>query len=133
MSRKKDTAEDAAKMGLAVLRFFGKVIFWIVVVMFLYTGITKGYQFGYKVFHSTAVSSGTGIEKEIVIPENPTAGSVAKTLKENGLIKDSMVFWVQYILFECEPKAGVYTLNTSMTSRDIIEYLNKAGTDDDSE
>ena len=73
------------------------------------------------------------MEKEITIPEKPAMTSVAKILKDKGLIQDEMIFMVQYWLFDCEPVPGTYTLNTSMTGREIIQYLNKAGKSDDSE
>lgn len=122
MGRKRDGTENTA--SFAVLVFFGKLACWVIVALCLYVGVTRGYQFGYEVFHPTAVSSGVGTEKEIVIPEQATAGTVTKILKENGLIRNSLVFRLQYVLFECEPKAGTYRLSTSMTAIEIIQYLN---------
>ncbi|MDO4296175.1 MAG: aminodeoxychorismate lyase [bacterium] len=124
MGRKRDGTENAASFGLAVLVFFGKLACWAMVALCLYVGVTRGYQFGYEVFHPTAVSSGAGIEKEVVIPEQAAAGTVTKILKENGLIQNRLVFRIQYVLFECKPKAGIYRLSTSMTAIEIIHHLN---------
>ncbi|MDO4326098.1 MAG: aminodeoxychorismate lyase [bacterium] len=133
MRRKNDTTEEAVKIGLGVLHTVSRIAFWVLVVMLLYAGAVRGYRFGYEIFNSTAVSEAPGVEKQITIPEKPAMTSVAKILKDKGLIQDEMVFMVQYWLFDCEPVPGTYTLNTSMTGREIIQYLNKAGKSDDSE
>lgn len=133
MRRKNDTTEEAVKIGLGVLHTAGRIAFWLLVVMLLYAGTVRGYRFGYEIFNAEAVSEAPGVEKEITIPEKPTMTSVAKILKDKGLIEDKMVFMVQYWLFDCKPEPGTYTLNTSMTGREIIQYLNKADNDDDSE
>ena len=133
MRRKNDTTEEAVKIGLDILHIASKIAFWLLVAMLLYAGTVRGYRFGYEIFNSTAVSEGPGVEKEVTIPQEPTMTSVAKILKDKGLIQDKMVFMVQYWLFDCEPQPGTYILNTSMTGREIIQYLSKAGKDDDSE
>lgn len=132
MSRKKNTTGNAVRICLDIFGSVGKVMFVVLVVLLIYKGITQGYRFGYAVFDEAPAVQGEAVEKTITIPENPTAASVAKVLRDNGLIEDKNVFVVQYILFECEPKPGTYTLSTSMSSKKMIQYLNKAGDEDDS-
>lgn len=133
MSKKNGTVGDAGKVGLSIFGVSFRIVIWILVVILLYTGIKEGYQFGYAVFDSKPVAQGEGVEKTVTIPEKPSPVSVAKVLEEKGLVKDKYVFVVQYLLFECEPQPGTYTLSTSMSPRDIIQQLNKAGEEDDSE
>ncbi len=133
MSKKNGTAGDAGKVGLSIFGVSFRIVIWILVVILLYTGIKEGYQFGYAVFDSKPVAQGEGVEKNVTIPEKTSPVSVAKVLEEKGLVKDKYVFVVQYLLFECEPQSGTYTLSTSMSPRDIIQQLNKAGEEDDSE
>ena len=45
-------------------------------------------------------------------------------------ISKNTLFWLQAILYECDIKSGEYTLNTSMTSEDILEVIKAEKTED---
>ena len=46
-------------------------------------------------------------------------------LIKKGLIKNKATFIIQAKFYEYEVHSGTYQLNTSMTSRDILEVLNE--------
>ena len=88
-----------------------QMIVCAVVIIFLYDAGVKGFAFGESIFSPEAVSSqGNGKD-------------VAKLLESKGLIRDYKVFLVQAKLYQATLYPGTYTLNTSMTSEEMLEIL----------
>ena len=83
----------------------------------------SGFNFGYEIFADTAVSSAPGAEITIEVKEDATGRQVGKMLKEKGLIHNEYAFWVQSIFYDYTIYPGSYTLNTAMTSREILDEL----------
>ena len=50
----------AANLAGAVLGAILKVVFVVIVVYMVYTGVSKCYDYGYRIFTEPAVSSGEG-------------------------------------------------------------------------
>lgn len=65
----------------------------------------------------------------IEIPSGSTSGEIARILKENGLIRDELIFKIELKKTKSESnlKAGYYTLNTAMSIEDILTELSKGG------
>lgn len=63
------------------------------------------------------------------IPSGSTSIQIAKILKDNGLIRDELVFRIALKKKNAETslKAGFYTLSTAMSVDDIIDSLSKGG------
>ena len=55
-----------------------------------------------------------------------SVSSVGKELEKDGLINNRYSFIIQAMVYEYEIQPGVYTLNTSMTSREILDVLSTA-------
>ena len=49
----------------------------------------------------------------------------AKLLKSYGLIANEYSFVIQAIFFDYEVNPGTYTVNTSMTSKEILQMMNE--------
>jgi len=66
-----------------------------------------------------------GQDKEIKVEKGTSIAGVAKRLKEKGLIANEYSFIIQAKFFKYQANPGSYTLNTSMTSRDILQMMNE--------
>ena len=65
-----------------------------------------------------------GTDIVITIPEGSDAQSVAELLEQEGIIRDGSAFAIQEELYEVNIYPGEYTLNTSMTTKEILSELN---------
>jgi len=105
-----------------------KLIVYAVVIMILYEGVTKGYEFGHSVFYSTAVAEAPGVDMRVTIGEGEKLTDIAVALEQGGLVKDRYAFLIQSIFYEYggsenPVQPGTYLLNNSMTSKEIIVTL----------
>ena len=67
----------------------------------------------------------TGQNIEVQIPDETSVQEVAGQLKSQGLIRDRVSFVMQAKFFKVSIKPGKYELNTSQTSREILDILQK--------
>lgn len=101
-----------------------QMIICAVVIIFLYDAGVKGFAFGESVFTPDAVSSEeNGKDMIVIVEEGASSLEVAKLLESKGLIEDYKVFLVQATLYQATMYPGTYTLNTSMTSEEMLEIL----------
>lgn len=126
-----ETTKEINKITGTIINISVKLIVYALVILLLYEGVTKGYQFGYEVFHTTAVEAAPGTEKTVVIEKGASAADVARLLKRTGLIKDELVFVIQAKFYEYDLNPGTYTLNTSMNSREMLEIINEVLEEED--
>ena len=121
-----NTTKEINRVTGAIIGISGKLIFYALVVLLLYEGITKGYAFGYEIFHSTAMAEAPGIDKVVQIEDGDSLMDVAKELDSKGLIKNEYAFLIQSMFYEYgkageyEIIPGTFTLNNSMTAKEII-------------
>lgn len=102
-----------------------KLIVCAAVIFLLLEGASRGYDFGYRIFNQEAVAEAPGTDIEIRINEWESTGDVAKMLVEEGLISDAYVFYAQSLFYEYDIWPGTYTLNDSLTSKEILQVLNE--------
>lgn len=101
-----------------------QMIVCALVIIVLYDAGTKGFAFGQSIFTPSAVASEANGRDVIVIVEKDASDvDVAKLLESKGLIEDYKVFWIQTKLYEATLYPGTYTLNTSMTSEEMLQIL----------
>lgn len=101
-----------------------QMIVCAVAVILIYDAGVKGFAFGESIFTPEAVSSkANGKDMIVIVEEDASDLEVAKLLQSKGLIKDYKVFFVQAMLYRSDLQPGTYTLNTSMTSEEILELL----------
>lgn len=111
------------KMAMTVISISVKIILVVAVICLLVWGGKKGFEFGVSIFTPTTVEDAPGTDIPVVIKSGLDAMDVAKLLEDKGIIADYRVFWLQSLLYECEIEPGEYTLNTSMTSENILEVI----------
>ena len=134
-----NTTKEINRVTGAIIGISGKLIFYALVVLLLYEGITKGYAFGYEIFHSTAMAEAPGIDKVVQIEDGDSLMDVAKELDSKGLIKNEYAFLIQGMFYEYgkageyEIIPGTFTLNNSMTAKEIIIELRDGPEEEETE
>jgi UPF0755 protein len=105
------------------------ISFSILVIVLVLFGFTKlgnyAFDFGYRVFTEQPVSKEPG--KDVVVQVEPgmSDSELGQLLEEKGLIQDKALFVAQLKLSSYEKKiqAGVYTLNTSETAKEMMQIM----------
>ena len=105
-------------LNKVVFRFVS-ISFSILVILLVLIGFVKigtyCYDFGYRVFRDVVVQ----------ISDDMSDMDIAKELKEKGLVENAKLFFVQLKVsaYSGRLHSGVYTLNTSMTTRDMMVLM----------
>ena len=99
------------------------LIFLTAFSIVLFLGISAGYDFGYQLFTAPAVSSPPGREVTIEVKKGETTDEIADKLVDAGLIRSKVNFLCQKLFFKKHLLPGEYTLNTAMTSKEILLIL----------
>ena len=102
-----------------------KVVVVAAVVIFIFRGAVKAYDFGYKVFADEPMSLSGGRTITVGVSENMTISDIAQMLEEKGLIEDAKLFVVQELLsaYHDEILPGIYDLSTTMTATEMLEIM----------
>lgn len=129
-NKKTQTSTEIKKNKMG--KTFIKIIVFIILIVFLIFACTKAYQLSYTVFADTAMEDSPGTSVEINIPKDASSEEVGTLLEYNGLIEDVSAFKLRCIVYEAEFFEGTYTLNTSMTTEEIIDEL-RIDTSEDTE
>ena len=108
---------------------FISVAFKIMIALFVIAATVKlggiGYDFGYRVFTESAIDKERGKDVLVQVREDTSARELGKTLEEKGLVRDGNLFFLQLKLSAYSKRIlpGVYTLNTSMTAKDMMVVM----------
>ncbi len=102
-----------------------KVVIIAAVIVFVMRGVTKAYDFGYRVFADQPVSVSGGRTITIGVAENARVKDIGEMLEEKGLIEDANLFVVQELLSAYHGKIlpGIYDLSTDMTAEEMLEIM----------
>ena len=122
MSAKKKVVKELSSV---VIHLATAVIVLTVATMLLYVGAKNAYSFGYDIFSDTSVHSAPGTDKLFVVEEGMSRSQCMDNLEKSGLIRDKSVALIQSYFFDYEIYPGTYTLNTSMTTKEILNELNQ--------
>ena len=116
--------KEINKITGAIIGISGKLILYAVVILLLFEGITRGYAFGHDIFYATAMEEAPGTPKTVTIPRGYSTAEACEVLKEAGLIDNVLAFQIQMMFYDYDIHPGTYELNTSMTSKAILQELN---------
>lgn len=120
-----NTANDINRITTAIIRLSVKLILCALVLLALYEGAVRGFAFGHEIFYAEAAEAPPGRDMTVVIEEGTTVSQAAGELAEKGLIKNEFAFLFQSRFYEYNTVyPGTYELNTSMTSKEILQALN---------
>lgn len=102
-----------------------KVAVAAIVIFLIYKYAVRFYDFGKNVFGAPAMEEGEGTEVTVAIVEGKSVKEIGRILQDKGLIKDARLFYFQELLSgeHGKLKPGIYTLNTNMTPKEIIQTL----------
>ena len=105
---------------------FIRIIFSVlIVVAVIYAAINMcsvAYDFGYRVFTEPAVDEAPGKDMLVVVKDDTSEKELGQILEEKGLVDNGNLFYLQLKLSAYEGKIipGTYTLNTSMTAKEMM-------------
>ncbi len=116
--------KDINKITGTIIGISGKLILYALVILLLAEGITRGYAFGHEIFYATAMEEAPGRDKVLTVPKGQTESETIRTLKDLGLIDNELAIQIQMKFYEYKVYPGTYSLNTSMTSKEILQALN---------
>lgn len=116
--------KEINKITGTIIGISGKLIVYAVVILLLFEGITRGYAFGHDIFYATAMEEAPGTPKTVTIPKGYTSSDAAEVLRDAGLIDNVLAFQIQKLFYDYDIHPGTYELNTSMTSKEILQELN---------
>ena len=115
---------DINKVTGTVIGISGKLILYALVILLLAEGITRGYAFGHSLFYESSVEQAPG-RILITIPDGQKDSDTIHKLKKDGLIDNELAMRVQMKFYDYEIQPGTYTLNTSMSSKKMLQILNE--------
>lgn len=104
-------------------------VFSLLVLVLVVVGLIRAgqwaYDFGYRVYTESPVESAPGTDKTVTVTSDMSAKEIGDILEEKGLIHDATLFVAQLKIssYSGEIKSGTYTLNTSMTARDMMQIM----------
>lgn len=110
----------------AVLGTVLKVALAVVVIFYIYKGATMAYDYGFRIFTEPAMTAeDEGWDVTVEITMGKSTQEIGEILKSKGLVRDARLFYLQNLLSEYRDqlRPGVYTFNTSMTAREMMEIM----------
>ena len=116
----------AREIITALLGTILKIAVAVVVIFYVYKGALLAHDYGYRVFAEPAVAEeGKGKDVTVEVTAGANAREVGELLLSKGLIRDANLFYIQNLLSEYKDKLqpGVYTLNTAMTVKEMMEIM----------
>lgn len=118
--------KEINKISMAVISISAKVFFYTAAATLLIAGAKKSYAFGHSIFYAPGMDKAPGVEKTVTLDGSESIGDVGKLLEDIGLIRDHNAFSIQARCYGYEVMEGTWTVNTSMTSKEIIGILDEA-------
>ena len=122
MSAKKKVVNQVSSLVIHVAM---AVILLTLAAMVFYVCVKKAYSFGYDIFDDQPVAEDPGTDKLFVVEKDMSRVQCMDNLEKSGLVRDKYVALIQSYFFEFDIYPGTYTLNTSMTTKEILAELNE--------
>lgn len=123
--------KEINKISMAVISISTKLVIYVLLVVLLVVGAKKGYEFGHSIFYAPAMEAEPGTEKVLTLNGDESLHEVGQKLERAGLIRDSKAFAIQAICYGYEVKKGEFQLNTSLSSKEIINLLGEDTEDEE--
>lgn len=114
------------RITMAIIRISVKLMLLALLILVLYEAVIQGYAFGHAVFYAEAVEEAPGHDITVVVKDGEGVSQAADELEKKGLIKNIYAFLFQSRFYDYDKiYPGTYTLNTSMTSKEILQKLSE--------
>ena len=122
------TSKNINSISSAVIRFSMTIIIIACLILGAVFVARFSYSFGHDIFYNSSVEEKPGRDIYVTI-ESTDASEVGDILKAQGIIANSLAFYIQSKFFEIEIQPGIYSLNTSQSVREILEILAEGPTE----
>lgn len=115
-------------MNKVLFRFlkiaFSLMILLLIIYAFIRVG-TTAYDFGYRVFTESAIDEKPGTDVLVTVTDGMSGKELGQLLCQKGLVRDAKLFYLQLALSAYNNRicSGTYTLNTSMTPKEMIVVM----------
>ncbi len=114
------------KITMAIISISVKLMLLALLILLLYEAVIRGYAFGHAGFYAEAVEAAPGHDITVVVKDGEDVSQAADELEKKGLIKNIYAFLFQSRFYDYDKiYPGTYTLNTSMTSKEILQKLSE--------
>ena len=121
------------KITTTIIGISVKLMVYALIILLLYEAVARGYAFGHEIFFAEAVDEAPGQDMVVQIDSKESVSDAAQFLAHKGLIKSEFAFIFQSKFYDYDTiYPGTYTLNTSMTSKEILQLLNEKPETEDS-
>jgi UPF0755 protein len=119
---------SARKVVMRVVSISFSILVIVLVIFALAKLGEYAYQFGYRVFTEEPISTEEGSDVIVRIENDMDEVDIGNLLEEKGLVRDGTLFLAQLKLssYSNKLKPGVYTLNTSMTAKEMMQVMSPA-------
>ncbi len=116
---------NAREIVASVFGMAFKIVAAVLIVMFTYKYALLAYDYGYRIFGETPLTSGDGRTVTVTVEEDDDIKTIGKMLENKGLIRDGELFVLQELIsdYHGELLPGTYELNTSMTAEQMMEVM----------
>lgn len=113
--------------ALHLMGFILNMLLMILVVFIVIQLAAAAYNLGYRVFTEPAMDESPGRDVMVEIEQNMSDFDLGIELEEKGLVENHLLFTIQLKLssYKKDIKPGLYTLNTSMTAKELMQVMAK--------
>ena len=126
---------DVNKVIYKFIRFAFSIMLALLIIYGTVRVSLISYDFGYRVFTESAIDEIPGTDIVVTIGESMGAEEIGQVLEENGLVRDKNLFFLQLKLsaYSNKIRPGMYTLNTSMTPKEMMIIMSTVPEEDTQE
>lgn len=102
-----------------------KMLVTALIIVLIYLGAMKTYEFGYAIFADEPKSLGNGKTASVTILADSGVMEIGKILEEKNLIEDAKLFYFQeyFSMYHKGIQPGVYELDSAMTPDAMLKIM----------
>ncbi len=102
-----------------------KIAAMVLFLVFLVVICILAFRFGKEIFTNDAVSDEEhAVQYTLKVESGESVYQIGKDLETHGIIRSRLVFLVQSKLYRCKIAPGEFPVNSGMSSKAILKYLN---------
>ena len=101
----------------------GRIIVIALMVLVIFVAVRFSFRFGHSIFYQSPAEAPPGTDVEVTIEKGASIDELAEQLYEDGIITNAFGFRIQGRLYKVNFYPGTYTLNTSMTVKEILQAI----------
>lgn len=115
------------RTGLHLVGYVLNILMMVLIAFVVVQLAAVSYDLGYRVFTEPAMESAPGRDVMVEVEQSMSAWDLGIEMEEKGLVDNHVLFTIQLKLssYAKNIKAGLYTLNTSMTAKEMMQVMAK--------